>query len=101
MNKPGAAAKSFPDMLSRGRRWDHLELLEKIDVSGSISTAANDMGMSYKAAWQAVESMNNLSEQPLVQRHAGGRQGGGTLLTPYPNFAIPHIFLFTLSHLRG
>jgi len=36
---------------SRGRRWDHLELLERIDASGSISAAANAMGMSYKAAW--------------------------------------------------
>lgn len=68
---------------SRGRRWDHLELLERIDSSGSISTAAHDMGMSYKAAWQAVEAMNNLSEQPVVERQAGGRHGGGTRLTTY------------------
>jgi molybdate transport system regulatory protein len=69
--------------LSRGRRWDHLELLERIDSSGSISTAATAMGMSYKAAWQAVEAMNNLSDQPLVERQAGGRRGGGTTLTTY------------------
>lgn len=69
--------------LSRGRRWDHLELLERIASSGSISTAATAMGMSYKAAWQAVEAMNNLSEQPLVERQAGGRHGGGTSLTAY------------------
>ena len=69
--------------LSRGRRWDHLELLERIDSSGSISTAATAMGMSYKAAWQAVEAMNNLSDQPLVERQAGGRHGGGTTLTGY------------------
>ncbi len=54
---------AFPKaMLARGRRWDHLELLERIDASGSISAAANAMGMSYKAAWQAVEAMNNVSE---------------------------------------
>lgn len=69
--------------LSRGRRWDHLELLERIDSSGSISTAATAMGMSYKAAWQAVEAMNNLSDEPLVERQAGGRHGGGTTLTAY------------------
>jgi molybdate transport system regulatory protein len=68
---------------SRGRRWDHLELLERIDSTGSISTAATAMGMSYKAAWQAVEAMNNLSDQPLVERQAGGRHGGGTSLTAY------------------
>jgi molybdate transport system regulatory protein len=68
---------------SRGRRWDHLELLERIDASGSISAAANAMGMSYKAAWQAVEAMNNLSEQAVVARQTGGRHGGGTTLTEY------------------
>ena len=67
--------------LARGRRWDHLELLERIDASGSISAAANAMGMSYKAAWEAVEAINNLSEEPLVERKTGGKQGGGTTLT--------------------
>jgi molybdate transport system regulatory protein len=65
------------------RRWDHLELLERIDAAGSISAAANAMGMSYKAAWQAVEAMNNQSEQPLVARQTGGKHGGGTSLTDY------------------
>lgn len=69
--------------LSRGKRWDHLELLERIDASGSISAAAHAMGMSYKAAWQAVEAMNNLSEQPVVARQTGGKHGGGTTLTDY------------------
>lgn len=77
------AGNSFPNVLSRGRRWDHFELLERIDMSGSISSAANAMGMSYKAAWQAVEAMNNLSEQPVVERQTGGKHGGGTRLTTY------------------
>ncbi len=67
----------------RGKRWDHLELLERIDASGSISAAANAMGMSYKAAWAAVEAINNLSEQPVVVRQPGGKHGGGTTLTEY------------------
>lgn len=71
------------NLLARGRRWDHLELLERIDASGSISAAANAMGMSYKAAWQAVEAMNNVSEQPVVARQSGGKHGGGTTLTEY------------------
>ncbi len=75
--------KRVPSPASRGRRWDHLELLERIDASGSISAAANAMGMSYKAAWQAVEAMNNLSEQAVVARQTGGKHGGGTTLTEY------------------
>lgn len=71
---PGAATS---------RRRDHLELLERIDREGSITAAAAAMGLSYKAAWQAVEALNNRAEQPLVQRQAGGAGGGGTALTPY------------------
>lgn len=67
----------------RGKRWDHLELLERIDTSGSISAAATAMGMSYKAAWQAVEAINNLSREPLLVRQPGGSTGGGTCLTEY------------------
>lgn len=69
--------------IAKGRRWDHLELLERIDATGSISAAASAMGMSYKAAWEAVEGINNLSEQPLVERKTGGSKGGGTTLTTY------------------
>jgi molybdate transport system regulatory protein len=58
-----------------------VELLAQIDQTGSISAAARAMGMSYKAAWDAVDAMNNLAERPLVERSAGGRRGGGTRLT--------------------
>lgn len=58
-----------------------IELLRRIGDSGSISQAARAMGMSYKAAWDAVDAMNNLSARPLVERRTGGRQGGGTRLT--------------------
>lgn len=60
-----------------------IELLEQIAETGSISQAARAMGMSYKAAWDAVDAMNNLSEDPLVRRSTGGRHGGGTQLTEH------------------
>ncbi len=60
-----------------------IRLLEAIDAHGSISQAARMIPMSYKAAWDAVDLMNNLGDDPLVMRAAGGRQGGGTVLTPY------------------
>lgn len=60
-----------------------IRLLEAIDVHGSISQAAKAVPLSYKAAWDAVSAMNNLSDQPLVARSTGGRQGGGTQLTDY------------------
>lgn len=67
--------KSF---LGSGR----IELLERISKTGSIAKAAKDMGMSYKAAWDAVDAMNNLSSDPLVERVSGGKNGGGTKVTP-------------------
>ncbi|WP_305907477.1 TOBE domain-containing protein [Methylomarinum sp. Ch1-1] len=72
-----------PNLLSSGRKHNHLELLERIDASGSIRAAANALGMSYKAAWDAVENINNLSAQPLVERRVGGRNGGGAVLTTH------------------
>ena len=84
MIKRNKAATPLPKLkIAKGRRWDHLELLERIDATGSISSAATAIGMSYKAAWEAVEQINNLSEQPLVERKSGGQKGGGTTLTTY------------------
>ncbi|WP_147075137.1 winged helix-turn-helix domain-containing protein, partial [Sulfuriferula plumbiphila] len=56
-----------------------IELLEAIAGTGLIAAAAKAVGLSYKGAWQAVEEMNNLSREPLVERVAGGRHGGGTV----------------------
>ena len=60
-----------------------IRLLEAIGRHGSISRAAKAVPMSYKAAWDAIDAMNNLAESPLVVSSVGGRQGGGTHLTPY------------------
>lgn len=60
-----------------------IRLLEAIDRYGSISQAAKAVPLSYKAAWDAVDAMNNITEQPVVERLTGGRHGGGTTLTAY------------------
>jgi molybdate transport system regulatory protein len=56
-------------------------LLAKIGECGSITQAAKAIRMSYKAAWDAIDSMNHLAGEPLVQRLTGGKGGGGTRLT--------------------
>jgi molybdate transport system regulatory protein len=60
-----------------------VRLLEAIDEHGSISQAAKHVPISYKTAWDAVDAMNNLADQPLVDSSTGGRAGGGTRLTDY------------------
>jgi molybdate transport system regulatory protein len=59
-----------------------IALLAAIRDAGSITAAARQTGMSYKAAWDAVDTMNNLAGEPLVTTASGGRGGGGTKLTP-------------------
>ena len=60
-----------------------IRLLEAIEKCGSISQAAKAVPLSYKAAWDAVDDMNNVAPEPLVHRSAGGRHGGGTELTAF------------------
>lgn len=60
-----------------------VRLLEEIERHGSITQAAKRVPLSYKAAWDAVDAMNNLADHPLVERSTGGRAGGGTRLTDY------------------
>jgi len=77
-----------------------IALLEHIGVSGSISAAARVMGMSYKAAWDAIDAMNNLADQPLLIRQVGGRRGGGTRLTDYGHKVIAQYRAAEHAHQR-
>lgn len=58
-----------------------IDLLEKVGEYGSITRAAKAVNMSYKAAWDAIDTMNNLSDGPLVETATGGKGGGGARLT--------------------
>lgn len=57
------------------------DLLERIASEGSISKAAKSMEMSYSRAWQLVDAMNQSFRKPLVESTAGGKKGGGAVLT--------------------
>jgi molybdate transport system regulatory protein len=60
-----------------------IRLLEAIGRHGSIAKAARAVPMSYRGAWDALDAMGSLTAQPLVESTVGGRQGGGTRLTPH------------------
>jgi len=81
MKKAVVQKQDKSPLMNRGRKYHHLELLEQIDACGSITAAANRMGMSYKTAWDAVEAINNLAESPLAERPGGRRNRGGAVLT--------------------
>ncbi len=58
-----------------------VELLERIADTGSINQAAKQMGMSYKKAWEMVNSLNAQVSTPLVVTQTGGEKGGGATIT--------------------
>ncbi len=63
---------------------ERVALLEAIGECGSISAAAKALGLSYRKAWDAVNSINNMADPPLLERHPGGAHGGETLLPNRP-----------------
>ena len=58
-----------------------IALVACIAECGSITQAAKAIKMSCKAAWDAIDGLNNLAGEPLVERLTGGKGGGGTRLT--------------------
>src|SRR5207247_369152 len=58
-----------------------VDLLEAIGETGSITSAAKRLGMSYRRAWLLIDTMNRCFKNPIVEAEAGGRSGGGTRLT--------------------
>ncbi|GBE01748.1 molybdenum-pterin-binding protein MopA [bacterium BMS3Bbin06] len=64
-------------VFGRGRMF----LLEAIDKYGSINQAAKQINISYRKAWSYIGTMEDRLGIKLVERHAGGKHGGGAVLT--------------------
>ena len=80
--------------------YGRVVLLERINEFGSISKAARSMEMSYKHAWDLVDSMNRQAPEALIKTAAGGKGGGGTKLTAAGKQAINH-FRTVMDRLQG
>ncbi|MDP9802408.1 winged helix-turn-helix domain-containing protein [Acinetobacter calcoaceticus] len=66
------------------------DLLEAIERTGSISQAAKSMNMSYRRAWQLVDTMNQCFETALVETQTGGTHGGGAAVTALGQKVLQH-----------
>jgi len=88
-----------PGLKWRGRLWlegeegtflgyGRVVLLERIREYGSLAQAARSMEMSYKHAWDLLDSMNRQAGCKLVETSRGGKSGGGARLTPTGERAI-------------
>jgi molybdate transport system regulatory protein len=72
---------SWAGALGHASADKRIEILRLIGAGGSISQAAREAGVSYKAAWQAIDTLTNLAGVTLVERVVGGAGGGGARLT--------------------
>jgi molybdate transport system regulatory protein len=64
-------------VFGKGRRF----LLEAIDSHGSINRAAQEVDISFRKAWGHIKAMEERIGMKLVERHTGGKNGGGAILT--------------------
>lgn len=60
-----------------------IALLEQIGQDGSLSQAARELKMSYRRAWQLLESLNGCFAERVAVTAKGGRGGGGATLTVF------------------
>lgn len=60
---------------------DRIKVLEAVAEHGSIARAAKATGFSYKGAWDAFTAIDNPLPSPAFVLRAGGRSGGGAVVT--------------------
>jgi len=56
-------------------------LLQAIEETGSINEAATRVRISYRAAWGKIKATEERWGVKLLDRHVGGKGGGGATLT--------------------
>lgn len=79
---------------------NRLALLQRIADTGSITRAGRAVGISYRTAWDAVDRLNALADEPLVESSAGGRRGGGTRLTAHGKEILALYEAYRAEHRR-
>lgn len=66
-------------LLGEGR----VHLLKAIIDTGSLTKAAKSLNISYKKAWQLLDSVNKSAKKPVTINTVGGKGGGGAELSEY------------------
>lgn len=71
-----------------------IQLLEAIEVVGSITAAAETMKVPYRRAWERLQEMESRLGSAMVETEVGGAGGGGAKLTPKASEIIERFHRF-------
>lgn len=77
-----------------------VDLLEAIEETGSLSGAAERLGVHYRRAWGKIKKMEERLGVRLIVTQSGGVGGGGAELTPQAKEYIRKYRKFS-SSLKG
>jgi len=58
-----------------------LDILHRIEKTGSLRQAAGEINMSYSQAWNLIRILEKRLGFTLLKRSVGGRNGGGSEIT--------------------
>ncbi len=57
------------------------DLLQRVERTGSLRKAAAEINMSYSQAWKLIDRLEKSLGFSLLEKHVGGKSGGGSQLT--------------------
>ena len=60
-----------------------IQLLERIERTGSLRQAATSLSMSYRRAWLLLDEINQAFTERATRATVGGVGGGGVVLTKF------------------
>ncbi|HXX92798.1 MAG TPA: LysR family transcriptional regulator, partial [Planctomycetota bacterium] len=60
---------------------EKIDFLRTVSQMGSLSSAARELGISYRTAWMWAQAINRTWGEKLIVRMHGGRGGGGSALS--------------------
>ncbi|OFW52030.1 MAG: molybdenum-binding protein [Actinobacteria bacterium RBG_13_35_12] len=58
-----------------------LDILHRVERTGSLRQAAEEINMSYSQAWNLIKDLEKRLGFKLLKRKVGGENGGGSQLT--------------------
>lgn len=80
-----------------------IKLLKAVEELGSLNKAAKKLNISYKKAWDLIQSVNETAQKPMITTTTGGSGGGGMTLTDYGKTMIAqyeHLSLNTAAFMH-